>query len=111
VYDSVRPPGVDQGSIDSFNFLIKRRKQICKDREMRLSGHFSYQFNFTDLSAAETLSIAKYAQKSTGRRMSLGNNSECPVIVRFASRSPCCKQELLNNKRLPLSAILALSPS
>jgi hypothetical protein len=43
VYDSVRPPGVDQGSIDSFNFLIKRRKQIGKDCEMRLSapGHFS----------------------------------------------------------------------
>ena len=57
VYDGVRPPGVDQGSIDSFNFLIKRRKQICKDCEMRLSapGHFSYQFNFADLSAAETL--------------------------------------------------------
>ena len=38
MYDDVRPPGVDQGSIDSFNFLIKRRKQICKDCEMRLSA-------------------------------------------------------------------------
>jgi hypothetical protein len=30
------PPGVDQGSIDGFNFLIERRKQLYKDSEIRL---------------------------------------------------------------------------
>jgi len=36
VYDSVKPPGVDQGLIDGFNFLIERRKQLYKDSEIRL---------------------------------------------------------------------------
>ena len=85
VYDGVKPPGVDQDSIDSFNFPIKRREQICKDCEMRLSVP-SLTISHTNLiSVAETLSIAKYAQKSTRRRMSLGNNSECPVIVPSAT--------------------------
>lgn len=30
------PPGVDQGSIHGFNFLIERRKQLYKDSEIRL---------------------------------------------------------------------------
>jgi len=30
------PPGVDQGSIGGFNFLIERRKQPYKDSEIRL---------------------------------------------------------------------------
>ena len=36
MYDSVKPPSLDQGSIDSFNFLIERRKQLYKDSEIRL---------------------------------------------------------------------------
>ena len=38
VYDGVKPAGVDQGSIDSFNFLLRRLKQICKDCEIRLGA-------------------------------------------------------------------------
>ena len=33
---SVKPPGVDQGSSDGFNFLTERRKQPYKDSEIRL---------------------------------------------------------------------------
>ena len=47
MYDGVKPPGVDQGSIDSFNFLIKRYKQICKDCEMRLLELQFWQFGVT----------------------------------------------------------------
>jgi len=36
VYDGVKPPGVNQGSIDGFNFLIERRKQLYMDSEIRL---------------------------------------------------------------------------
>jgi len=32
----LKPPGVDQGLIDGFNFLIERRQQLCKDCEFRL---------------------------------------------------------------------------
>ena len=36
VYHSVKPPGVNQSSIDGFNFLIERRKQLYNDSEIRL---------------------------------------------------------------------------
>ena len=36
MYDSVKPPGVDQGSSDGLNFLIERRKQLYRDSEIRL---------------------------------------------------------------------------
>jgi hypothetical protein len=41
VYDvvhplNVRPPSVNQSSIDCFNFLIERHKQLYKDSEIRL---------------------------------------------------------------------------
>jgi hypothetical protein len=36
VYHSVKPPGVNQGSIDGFNFFIERRKQLYNDSEIRL---------------------------------------------------------------------------
>ena len=41
VYDvvhplNVRPPSANQSSIDCFNFLIERHKQLYKDSEIRL---------------------------------------------------------------------------